>query len=181
MPEHVRRIRQQVRRYVQCPHEFVCYSDTRFPLDGHIRPLRENWQGFWSKLEMFRDVERSFYIDLDMTIQADITDIVTDDSSFMALRNMNPRIQDMGSAMMLWRGDYRYIYDIYKSDPVRYMSENNKIGTPSWGDQSFIFKCLNGKTDYFQDRFPNRISCFRSPQKTDIKVFYGKETPWKKS
>jgi hypothetical protein len=81
---------------------------------------------------------------------------------------------------MKWRGDYTRIYETFKSDPEKFMAENNQIGTNSHGDQSFVWKTLGGAVEFFQEKFPNRISDFKSPQKTDIKVFYGRKKPWLK-
>lgn len=174
--EHVLRMQEMIDRYVDCPARFVCYSDVDIP-DVTVRPLLHDWQGWFSKIEMFRDVEESFYIDLDMTITGNITDMVTVDSDFMALRNMTPRIEGIGSAMMKWRGDKRFIYETFKSDPERYMEENNKIGTNHWGDQSYIWKCMDGKIDFFQYHFQNRIKKFNEPG-GDVKVYYGRNKPW---
>lgn len=176
-PEHVLRMQGMLDRYVDCPARLVCYSDVDIP-GIQVRPLLHDWPGWWAKLELFREAEDSFYIDLDMTITGNITDMVMADSDFMALRNMTSRIEGIGSAMMKWRGDYTAIYETFKADPEKYMAENNKIGTNSHGDQSFVWKVLGGRTEFFQERFPNRISGFKSPQKTDIKVFYGKKKPW---
>ena len=102
-PGHVLRVQDMLDKYVDCPARFVCYSDVE--IEGvTVRPLLHDWPGWWSKIEIFREVEDSFYIDLDMTIEGNITDMVMADSYFMALRNMNHRIGGIGSAMMKWRG-----------------------------------------------------------------------------
>lgn len=176
-PEHVLRMRDMIDKYVDCPYRFVCYSDMEIP-DVTIRPLLHGWPGWWSKIHLFKDIEDSFYIDLDMTITGNITDMVMVDSDFIALRNMNPRIEGIGSAMMKWRGDYSILYDWFKEDPERYMRENNRIGTNHLGDQSIIWKILDGKIDFFQDKFPNRIKKFNEAGGS-VKVFYGKHRPWK--
>lgn len=175
--EHVHRIYQQLDRYVDCPVKFVCYSDLKIP-GFTTRPLIHDWSGWWSKIEMFKDIEDSFYIDLDMTIQGNITDMITVDSDFIALRNMNPNIEGIGSAMMKWRGDKSFIYEKFKSDPQRFITENSKIGTNKWGDQSFIWKEMGGDIDFYQLRFPARISRFDRPE-GDVKVYYGRNRPWK--
>lgn len=177
-PEHVLRMLGMLDRYVDCPAKFVCYSD--IDIEGvEVRPLLHDWPGWWAKLELFREVEESFYIDLDMTITENITDMVMVDSDFIALRNMTPRIQGIGSAMMKWRGDKRFIYDKFKGDSERYMADNNKIGTNNWGDQSLIWKLMNGNIEYFQSKFPNRIRKFNQTG-GDVKVYYGRNKPWER-
>lgn len=175
--DHVLRIRDMLDRYVDCPARFVCYSDIYIP-DVTVRPLLHDWQGWFSKIEMFRDVEDSFYIDLDMTINGNITDMVMADSDFMALRNMTPRIGGIGSAMMKWRGDRRFIYDEFVKNTQFHMDDNNKIGTNNWGDQSYTWKQMRGDIEFYQDKFPNRISDFRTSNQTDVKVYFGKRRPW---
>lgn len=176
-PEHVIRMQGMLDQYVDCPAQFVCYSDVEIP-DVTVRPLLHDWPCWFSKLEMFRDVEDSFYIDLDMTVQGNITDMVTVDSDFMALRNMNPRIAGIGSAMMKWRGDYRDIYQAFRVHPELHMQENSRIGTNNWGDQSIIWKFLGGRIEFFQQKLPDRIKRF-DQQGGDVKVYFGKRRPWK--
>lgn len=183
-PEHVLRMLEMLDRYVDCPARFVCYSDIDIP-DVTVRPLLHDWQGWWSKIEMFRDVEDSFYIDLDMTINGNITDMVMADSDFMALRNMTPHIGGIGSAMMKWRGDFSFLYTLMKQDE-NFVLENygrDKMGTPWLGEQGWIYAVQQSEDDgfaieHFQDKFPNRIKRFNE-KGGDVKVYYGRNRPWK--
>lgn len=180
--EHVYRMKKMLEQYVDCPTQFVCYSDVEIR-NVKTRPLLNDWDGWWSKIEMFRDIEDSFYIDLDMTINGNISDMVQSDSKFMALRNMNPRIGGIGSALMKWRGDFSRIYNTFLDDPEYFINRHsNKIGTNMHGDQGYIFSVscnphTGFKIDSFQDKFPNRIKTFNEVG-GDIKVFYGKHRPW---
>lgn len=179
--DHVLRMQEMLDRYVDCPARFVCYSDVDIP-DVAVRPLQHDWPRWWPKIEIFREVEDSFYIDLDMTINGNITDMVMADSDFMALRNMNPRIEGIGSAMMKWRGDFTDIYKVFSFNAEVMMKNHgrDKMGTPWLGDQGFIFKhiCITEReTEYFQSQFPNRIKKFNE-QGGDVKVYFGKRRPW---
>lgn len=183
--DHVLRMQEMLDRYVDCPARFVCYSDVDIP-DVAVRPLQHDWPRWFSKIEMFRDVEDSFYIDLDMTINGNITDMVMADSDFMALRNMTPRIGGIGSAMMKWRGNSASgsIFTTFAKSPEYFIDRHsNKIGTHMHGDQGFIFSVACNpetgfKIDCFQDKFPDRISDFRTSKETDVKVYFGKRRPW---
>lgn len=179
--EHVLRIRDTLLKNIKSSLKvnFVCYSDINIP-EINIRPLENKWNGYWSKLEMFRDIEDSFYIDLDMTINGDITNMVMVDSDFIALRNMNHRIEGIGSALMKWRGDRTDIYKSFIKSPEDFMKVYNFIGTNKWGDQSFIWDCLSGNVEYFQDKFPSSVKKFNQEGGL-ITVFYGRHRPWKKS
>lgn len=163
-------------KHVKCPYRFVCYSDIEIDAVD-VRPLENGWAGWWSKIELFKDIDDSFYIDLDMTINGDITDMVMADSDFMALRNMTPRIAGIGSAMMKWRGDKRFIYEEFKLRPEYHMDMNSQMGTPNWGDQGYLWNEMGQSIDFFQDRFPNRIQKF-TDQSADVIVYYGKRRPW---
>lgn len=177
-PEHVLRMQSMLDKYVDCPAMFVCYSEMLIP-GVIVRPLKHDWPGWWSKIHVFQEIEDSFYIDLDMTITNNITDIVSCETDFMALRNMTPRIEGIGSAMMKWRGDKRFIYEIFKSDPERYMIEHSrdKIGTPWLGDQGFLWALCKDNFEFYQSRFPNRIKKYNASG-GDVKVYYGKNKPW---
>lgn len=178
-PEHVQRMLQMLDRYVDCPAKFVCYSDVEIP-GITTRPLLHDWPGWWSKLEIFRDFEDSFYIDLDMTITGNITDMVMVDSDFIALRNMNPRIEGIGSAMMKWQEDLSWLYAEFASNTDEYMKDHGKekTGTPLLGDQGFMWRFLKPDVEFFQDKFPGRIKKFNE-HGGDVKVYYGRNRPWK--
>lgn len=177
--DYVYRMRDMISQYVNCEYKFVCYSDVE--IEGvEVRDLEKNLPKWWSKIEIFRDVEESFYIDLDMTIHNDITDIVSCETDFMALKNMNPKIGGIGSAMMKWKGDKRFIYNQFLRFPEEYMEifNDKKIGTPLLGDQGFIWSLMKNDTEYFQDKFPNKIRRFNQ-NGGDIKVYFGKYRPWR--
>lgn len=180
-PGHVIRLAEQLRKHVNIPYRLVCYTDAVFTCAGiEIRPLLHDWPGWWSKLEIFRDIERSFYMDLDMTIEGDITDIVARDYDFAALNNMNPRIGGIGSAVMAWNGDKTRLYHLFKSNPAKFIAENSQRSTKFWGDQGFIFSNWPPQ-ERFQNIFPKRIKRFDEIGQCSIKVYFGKWRPWKKA
>ncbi len=179
-PEHVLRMQEMLDRYVDCPARFVCYSDVDIP-GMEVRPLLHAWPGWWSKLEIFRDNdEQSFYIDLDMTIDQNITDIVSYKSNFIALRNMNARIAGIGSAMMGWVGNKPSVYvamECATADIIKKFS--GKMGTPYHGDQGLLWDFYSGNFEFYQDIFPNRIKRFNE-RGGCVKVFYGRNRPWER-
>lgn len=176
-PEHVTRLAAQLRQHISIPYKFVCYSDLDFPLDGEIRPLLHNWPGWWSKLEIFREVETSFYFDLDMTIQGDITAIVERQYTFAALNNLTPPIRGIGSAMMGWAGDWRNLYEVFKADPQYYMARNSFKSTSRWGDQGFIYSQV-ADIERLQITFPGLIRKYSDKDDSAIRVFFGPVKPW---
>lgn len=178
-PEHVQRIQQQLGRPV------VCYTDLP-AIDGiEVRPLLHDWPGWWSKLEVFREIEDSFYIDLDMTIAGDISDIINTDPAdgLIALRNMKPEIGGIGSAMMRWRRDMRKVYKLFCTDP-QYVMDNygiDKRGTRWLGDQGWVGACVDEleiPLQYWQDLYPGRIKAWYEQGDADIIVYFGRSRPW---
>lgn len=176
-PNHVIRMQEQIKKFVNLPYEFVCYSDIDFALEGTIRKLKHDLPGWWAKMELFREKdEESFYIDLDMDINGDITDIVDRKSGFCALHNMTKSIRGIGSALMKWEGDKTFLYKGFLEAPERHMADNNRYGSPYLGDQGYIFRSVLD-IEIFQDIFPNRIKPYKSSDKGDITVYYGKNKP----
>lgn len=177
--EHVHRMCEMFDKYIDCPVKIVCYSDIDIP-NVTVRPLINNWPGWWSKIEIFKDFdEQSFYIDLDMTINNNITDIVSYKSDFITLRNMNQRIDGIGSALMSWRGDKYYIYKLFSNNVDKFIKKYGRqnVGTPFLGDQGFLWDHIKN-FEFYQDIFPNRIDKFSNREKSDIVVYYGRNRPW---
>ena len=89
-PDHVRWLRDQFPRYVGTAYRFVCLSD--IPIAGvDVIPLRDDLPGWWSKLELFRELEDAFYVDLDTVIVGDITRMVKHKHKFTVLRNLSSK------------------------------------------------------------------------------------------
>lgn len=186
-PEHVERMRDMMARHCPVPHDFVCFSDVPVPC---VRiPLLHDWLGWWAKIELFRPdtgIEKAFYIDLDMTVQGDISDMVTYPHRFTALDNMTPNIGGIGSALMAWDVSQAPVHALYKSfarAPQYHMANNQRRHHPHWGDQGFIYQKLPD-IDRFQQLFPGRVTSFNRPQASsaaDIVVYFGQKKPWSAS
>ncbi len=77
-PLHVQAMQRQVQKWAPAGTRFLCLSD--MSIEGvETIPLRYDWPGWWSKLELFRpdlDLGDFLYTDLDNTIGGDITDIL---------------------------------------------------------------------------------------------------------
>lgn len=74
----VRRLRNMVERRLDVPHRFVCLTNIEIA-DIETIPLKQDWPGWWSKIELFdpdNDLgERVLYLDLDMLVTGDLRDI----------------------------------------------------------------------------------------------------------
>ena len=182
-PDHVRWLRDQIPPHCGTAYRFVCLSDV--PIGGvDVIPLRDDLPGWWSKLELFRELEDAFYLDLDTVIVGDITRMVKHPHRFTVLRNLSSKADGrIGSGVMAWRGDYSHIYREFMDDPRRHMAEC--VTPQKWGDQGFIQCVQKGDWDHFQDLWPGRVQSFKvdmrhgDPRKNcRIVCFHGKPKPW---
>ena len=139
--EHVHRLQGMI--YNHIPHSmFVCFTDMD-PCCQIVR-LKNNFPGWWSKMELFRMPGPLLYFDLDTIILKDMQKTISnvDGKAFVILRDFyrgktNPLA--MQSSVMYWSGDMSWLYLKYVTDPVF-------VG----GDQEYIEKHVRG-AEYWQD------------------------------
>lgn len=74
--EHVARLCEQVRRWLDMPHRIVILTDTQPAQDAiddvageDYARLVHQWPGWWSMLEMYRVPGPAIYLDLDTTVR----------------------------------------------------------------------------------------------------------------
>lgn len=185
-PAHVRWLRDQMHRWVSVPFRFVCLTDhDRIPGVETVA-LRDDLPGWWSKMELFREFDDAFYVDLDTVIAGDISHMVEHPHRFTVLRNLSSRAANrIGSGVMAWRGDYSQLYRQFMADPQGHMAEYTK--SAKWGDQGFIeFHQL--ERDYLQALFPGQVVSYKvdlnqgSPGPDHrIVCFHGEPRPWQVS
>ena len=184
-PEQVRWLRDMVAAHLRTDHRFVCLTDTTI-VGVETIPLRDDLPGWWSKMELFRELEEAFYLDLDTVIVGDITRMVKHKHRFTVLRNLSSRNTGrIGSGVMAWGGDHSHLYRAFMADPKRHMAE---CTTPDkWGDQGFIqhVQREHGGWDHFQDLWPGRVVSYkfdlrrRRPMGDNrIVCFHGEPKPW---
>jgi len=179
--EQVYWLAEQVERFVSIPHDFVCLTDAVIK-DVKTRPLWQNLPGWWSKMELFREFDEAFYLDLDTVLVGDISDMIEYPHQFTALRNLHhSKHKEIGSGVMAWSGGHRSLYEAFMRRPHHFMQVYTK--PDRWGDQGFIQDHVE-KIDRFQDIFPNRIESYKFDVKgdpkpeTSIVCFHGKPRPW---
>jgi len=91
----VRKLKSMVSNNLTIPHEFVCLSNVSFPKPYHklgikTIPLKNDWPGWWSKIELFTPgllTGRVLYLDLDLVIIKNIDGMVKYNSPFTLLPN----------------------------------------------------------------------------------------------
>jgi lipopolysaccharide biosynthesis glycosyltransferase len=165
--------------------DFICISDdTSVP--GYMK-MEHDWPRWWPKMEIFKIQGPVLYLDLDTIIVADLTDIFSEASrhEFVGIRDFykDHRMQrTLGSGIMFWSGDMRYLYEEFLKDPQKNMDECNT--SRWWGDQGFIEKTIKNKTVYWQDITPKKIVSWKVhckagiPKEAHIIAFHGTPKPW---
>jgi len=117
-PEYVENLAQQVDENLARAYTFVCYSDMVFDIPGVVRiPLEHAWPGWWSKMEAFRAVGPSLYLDLDTAVLGSLDYTASrifkasaeGETAFWMLRPFR-RGERWASGVMAWTGDWSSLY-----------------------------------------------------------------------
>lgn len=186
-PEHVQLLQRQCEKFAP-GIPFYVLSDVDVP-GVNVIPLKHDWFGWWSKMELFRpdlEFDQIFYMDLDTVLVGDITEMVTCEHQFTALRCQSPKQRHMNSGVMAWRPKaINGMYNTFVKNASRVMREY--VAFPRWGDQSFIAEQVHGKYTAIQDLFPGRVHHYKYqlnhgkvplPKESTLITFSGKPKPW---
>jgi len=145
-----------VRRWSTSPYEFVCLSNHEFVIDGvTVLPLLHDWQGWWSKIEIFRadlpfKYDRVLYLDLDLVILQEIDFFVMNGhgnrmmiSPAQTKDKGNPRMSHgyNSSVMSFNTGTMSEIYDAFKEAPEYFMANYRS-------DQDYLKRFWSDFTKY---------------------------------
>lgn len=180
-PEYVERLRTGVREHLEVDHQFVCLTDFD-DLDCPTVRLRENWPGWWSKIELFRCLlGETLYLDLDTIISGPLG-AIRDLKGFAMLQDFY--FPDRrGSGVMYWDGDYEYIYSRFLNDAPEWMNRYKDAG-----DQEYISDILDEKPKVIQDSIPGFVASYKASEprecrEASIVCYHGRprphETGWK--
>lgn len=133
-------------------------------------PLKYGWQGWWSKLELFRpDIPKPFiYIDLDSYVLGDISRLL---GETMICREWHPNIKGCGmyqSSVIAVAEQRDDIWNEWMKRPEMWMRELR-------GDQNFLEKFL---WNCIQDHFPDYVGSYKfhniEEPTTRVVTFHGK-------
>lgn len=175
-PEHVRRLYDQLN--VHSPRcGFVCLTDVPDQVICSM-PLKHDWPGWWSKIEIFGHKWNGYclYLDLDTDVVGPIDDIECD--QFTMLSDFyRPHLP--ASGVMGWCGDAlpRRVYDEFDVNDIGQYRNRNQ-----WGDQGYITKKA-GKIARFDNRriVSFKVHCQKQgsvPDGASIVAYHGKPRPW---
>lgn len=156
--EWVYALKRGLNRYVD-EFNFVCLTDAEGIPPMWRRPLRYEWPGWWSKLELFRpglfdEGERVFFFDLDTLIVGPIDDVLGYEGEFGMIRGFYKDV--LQSAVMSWTPGpiSRELWRDWKARPAEHMSNFR-------GDGRWMNSRLRGKADVLLDLYPGRIVSFK--------------------
>ena len=173
--DYVEKLRRGVARHLKTPYNFFCLTDDpEVPLDYAIS-LLDNYPGWWSKLEIFRDFkERTLFLDLDTIIVGSLDELVGHNHKFMSIEGFFRPI--FNSGFMSWDGDYSYVYRTFKANSELLMGTNK-------GDQ-LVIGSLIPKWGVFQKEFPGQVVSYKQhcrnkgiPRGAKVICFHGKPRP----
>jgi hypothetical protein len=157
----------------------VCLSDVK--VDGvQTSPLKHNWPGWWSKLELFSDiiVGDVLYFDLDTVIVGDIGKLNVGKTTLLS-DFYRPHLLASG-LMYIRQEDKAAIWKAFCVNPQLHMVKHKRF--PLIGDQGF----LNGriKAQRWQDVLPGAVVSYKAhcrhglPEGASVVCFHGKPRPW---
>ena len=169
---HVKRLQEELDR------PLVCLTDKEFEVeDVTCWPLRHNWEGWWSKIELFSITGPLVYLDLDVSIEGNPDELyrknftMWDDPLFPGHVN---------SSVMSWEQVPVQVYHTF-------MENGNKLKRkyvrfPKGGDQGFISDYA-GEIQRYQ---PGLIRSYRNdvkkngviPNGTVVVAYHGRPKPW---
>lgn len=175
-PEYVEKLYTGV-----CEHLMDCEFHVLSDVPGVATiPLKHNWSGWWSKLELFRPKLFDgpvLYFDLDTVIQDDLHDIAASIHGFTMLSDFT-RPKEVASGVMAWDGDYSYLYQTFASHPQKWQKMY-----PQRGDGLFIADHLRETPYRWQELVPRQIVSYKvhrrkgQGQDASVVCFHGNPRP----
>lgn len=174
--EHVRKLYENVKKYLKIPHEFVCLSDIPFEIEGVKRiPLLHTYSGWWSKVEVFREGIVStpyiLYLDLDTVLVRKVEKLPVSACPLM-LRDLGGDGLETG-LMYFLAGSLSFIYYEYEPSPERrdavYVERKLREKGVKYGFLQDVFSGVYSYKYHCKDQVPKdaKIICF-----------HGRPRPW---
>lgn len=183
---HVERLVKQLRQHNKC--EISVLTDAPGEMIGLVNwtyPLINRWQGWWSKLELFRFKGPYLFLDLDSTVVGPLDElweeaqkhelVMLSDFYFPA---------ELQSSVIGWNGNLREIYDRF----YKVADEMMKAAKRRWSDQTYVeMVCSQIGTDVkrWQELLPERVCSYKVhvrdgavPPQAVLVCFHGKPRPW---
>lgn len=177
--ENVLQLKERLKKHIKIPYEFFCVTNEK--IEGvNCKPLVEGVEGWYNKLQTFKEFKDFFYLDLDTVPLNNIDTILQTEGNFVAYKDVLKN--NLSSCFMRVRGDYSFIWDSF--------IKNKEVVTKKyttyekWGDQAFIEDELTKrglKWSYFDEDFfisYKHEKDKKTTPKTSFLVFSGNAKPW---
>ena len=178
--EYVDRLFEGVYKNLKGNYDFICLTDTEIYISGALFfPLKHNWPGWWSKMEVFKIKGKVLYLDLDTVITGSLDRLFCDEFTMIKDFYYPKSKSPFGSGVMAWNGDYQYIYEAFQNDPDKNMEKYRKNA----GDQKFIVDHLGFTPDTFKEGDVVSYKKHKNRKNSVVTCYHGKpkphETGWK--
>lgn len=173
--DYVEQLRDGVARHLTLPHRFVCLTDLE-QLPVERLPLRREWPGWWSKLELFEQLTGpTLYFDLDTVIVGSIDELADYPHRFSMLSDFG-RPGSCASGVMAWSGDWSHITAGFDLERAADYQDADR-----WGDQAWIAEHAGIAPERLQKLFPRQIVSRkfgpRWPGAERVVCFHGQPRP----
>lgn len=187
---YVNALARNIREKTTIPFNLAVLTDDPTGIDtslvNEIIPLKHNFKGWWSKIELFRpDIFHGqvIYFDLDTVIVDNIDDILLYRTHFAGIRDLYHHTF-MQSGVMSWDASSNtHLYTNFVPRALHAMTHFSLEGDAKW------IRDNTPHYSYLSDIFPDRIVSFKAhclcphtgmvsiPPKSSIVCFHGKPRP----
>jgi hypothetical protein len=181
-PVHVRALQEQVARWAPLA-SFECL--TNVPVEGvDCRPLKRNWPGWWSKMELFDPALPGdfLFMDLDTVIVGPLDDFegVTDLTLLRDFYRDGKKLREGlgGGLIYLPAAARKPVWDYFTANPEFAMTFHR-------GGDQFLFERFWLKTaKRWQDVLPGQVVSYKVhcqhgvPPDARVVCFHGQPRPW---
>lgn len=170
--EYVNTLNNMIKRHSDA--ELICLSDSFEGKDCEVMMLEKGFTGWWNKIQLFRKDflkgERFLYLDLDIVITENISNILNRPEKFVTIKDWIYNTYN-SSAMLMTGGEHAHVYDLFVKDPEKAMK-----ACPE-GDQQFITSYVEGEIFSNKDFASFRMSGSEGAPKAAVTVFHGRPNP----
>lgn len=186
---YVNTLAANIRKNVSLKFNLAVLTDNSDGLNPNlvdeIIPLKHNYHGWWSKIELFRPdifTGRVFYMDLDTVVVNNIDEMVKFNSMFAGIRDLYHHTF-LQTGVMSWDSAHNHqLYEDFVPRSKMIMAQYRE------GDAKWIRENLYNY-DYLPDEFPGRIVSYKAhclnkstgdvkiPKDASIVCFHGKPRP----
>jgi len=180
LPGHVQALAKQVKQYTSIPYRFVCYSDIEIEGIKTI-PLINNYPGWWSVPEVFRNIGPTVITGIDTVIKGNLDPLFkialeSSPQDFWMIKGFNPR-NKYASGIMAHNSDFS---DIYKNftypDSIKGLQGEQDYTIKYLLDNGIVPKILNNKlSGIYSYKKQCRINI---PRDARVILFHGKPRPF---